>query len=289
MPRKARCGIEYGTLKQRCALRSVSGRRWRKACRPHITVSSANFWRSWRRPRLPPRRPPPPALVRRARPAPQSLPLRLLLRPCAALLPPRQPRLPPNRHRRNGRRTRVLAAWQRRRLPLRPRAGRTISRTWSPREVCPLSPPKRAARYPATVAGGVGQTTRRAVAIGPVITRSRWIDHIRSTRSTRSTQMSTARSQEGGREVSHYLRSLAKRMVRVTRYVAGYVRWLFVFERRVRAAVDQDRARGPYRFLHHTRLPASLQPGARSRAAAPGWRRGGAGGGTRGRLPFWRG
>jgi len=32
--------------------------------------------------------------------------------------------------------------------------------------------------------------------------------------------------------------------VRVTRYVAGYVRWLFVFERRVRAAVDQDRARG---------------------------------------------
>jgi hypothetical protein len=97
--------------------------------------------------------------------------------------------------------------------------------------------------------------------------------------------MSTARSQEGGREVSHYLRSLAKRMVRVTRYVAGYVRWLFVFERRVRAAVDQDRAWGPYRFLHGS---ASLQPGARSRAAAPGWRRGGAGGGTRGRLPFWR-
>jgi len=43
-------------------------------------------------------------------------------------------------------------------------------------------------------------------------------------------------------------------MVRVTRYVAGYVRWLFVFERRVRAAVDQDRAWGPYRFLHGSGL-----------------------------------
>ena len=75
--------------------------------------------------------------------------------------------------------------------------------------------------------------------------------------------MSTARSQEGGREVSHYLRSLAKRMVRVTRYVAGYVRWLFVFERRVRAAVDQDRARGPYRFLHGSARARTPQPGGR--------------------------
>ena len=75
--------------------------------------------------------------------------------------------------------------------------------------------------------------------------------------------MSTARSQEGGREVSHYLRSLAKRMVRVTRYVAGYVRWLFVFERRVRAAVDQDRAWGPYRFFLHG--SASLEPGRAGR------------------------
>ena len=99
--------------------------------------------------------------------------------------------------------------------------------------------------------------------------------------------MSTARSQEGGREVSHYLRSLAKRMVRVTRYVAGYVRWLFVFERRVRAAVDQDRARGPYRFLHGSASRARRSRAEGSRAAAPGWRRGGAGGGTRGRLPFW--
>ena len=82
--------------------------------------------------------------------------------------------------------------------------------------------------------------------------------------------MSTARSQEGGREVSHYLRSLAKRMVRVTRYVAGYVRWLFVFERRVRAAVDQDRARGPYRFLHGSASPhaAAGRKGAEPRHQA---------------------
>ena len=71
--------------------------------------------------------------------------------------------------------------------------------------------------------------------------------------------MSTARSQEGGREVSHYLRSLAKRMVRVTRYVAGYVRWLFVFERRVRAAVDQDRRRGARSVF--ARLPGLRQAG----------------------------
>jgi len=95
--------------------------------------------------------------------------------------------------------------------------------------------------------------------------------------------MSTARSQEGGREVSHYLRSLAKRMVRVTRYVAGYVRWLFVFERRVRAAVDQDRRRGAR--IGFCTAPPSRAPGAEPRH--PGWRRGGAGGGTRGRLPFW--
>ena len=80
--------------------------------------------------------------------------------------------------------------------------------------------------------------------------------------------MSTARSQEGGREVSHYLRSLAKRMVRVTRYVAGYVRWLFVFERRVRAAVDQDRAWGPYRFLHGSPPACSRAPGAEPRHQA---------------------
>jgi len=85
--------------------------------------------------------------------------------------------------------------------------------------------------------------------------------------------MSTARSQEGGREVSHYLRSLAKRMVRVTRYVAGYVRWLFVFERRVRAAVDQDRRRGA-RIGFCT---APTKPGARSRAAAPRLAQGGRG------------
>jgi hypothetical protein len=87
--------------------------------------------------------------------------------------------------------------------------------------------------------------------------------------------MSTARSQEGGREVSHYLRSLAKRMVRVTRYVAGYVRWLFVFERRVRAAVDQDRRRGARMRIGF--CTASAKPGARSRAAAPRLAQGGRG------------
>jgi hypothetical protein len=46
-------------------------------------------------------------------------------------------------------------------------------------------------------------------------------------------------------------------MVRVTRYVAGYVRWLFVFERRVRAAVDQDRARGPLSVFARLRQPAA--------------------------------
>jgi len=48
-------------------------------------------------------------------------------------------------------------------------------------------------------------------------------------------------------------------MVRVTRYVAGYVRWLFVFERRVRAAVDQDRA--PYLVF----VPGSASGARRSR------------------------
>jgi hypothetical protein len=49
-------------------------------------------------------------------------------------------------------------------------------------------------------------------------------------------------------------------MVRVTRYVAGYVRWLFVFERRVRAAVDQDRA--PYLVF----APGSASGARRSRS-----------------------
>jgi hypothetical protein len=60
-------------------------------------------------------------------------------------------------------------------------------------------------------------------------------------------------------------------MVRVTRYVAGYVRWLFVFERRVRAAVDKDRARGARIVFVHGRPPAGAQE-PRHQAGAGGAR-----------------
>jgi hypothetical protein len=48
----------------------------------------------------------------------------------------------------------------------------------------------------------------------------------------------------------------------------GYVRWLFVFERRVRAAVDQDRARGPYSVFARLRQPAAGRKGAEPRHQA---------------------
>lgn len=59
-------------------------------------------------------------------------------------------------------------------------------------------------------------------------------------------------------------------MVRVTRYVAGYVRWLFVFERRVRAAVDKDRARGARIVFVHGRPPAGARRSRGTRLAQGG-------------------